>query len=68
MLAGAFSLPQAGCLWIGAMDLIPNETEAVPPPIVYLVVGFVKPLPHIWVEGNPPLPKRRTPVPVERPQ
>jgi len=46
-LAGALNLPRAGCLWIGAIDLIPEGTGFVPPPIVHLVVGFVKHLPHI---------------------
>jgi len=67
MLTGAFNLPRAGCLLIGAIDLIPEGTGVVPPPIVHLVAGFVKHLPHIWVEGSPPLPKRRTPAPAVRP-
>jgi hypothetical protein len=44
---GAFNFSQAGCLPIGAIDLIPKGTEVVPPPIVHLVTGFVKHLPHI---------------------
>jgi len=47
MLTGAFNLPRAGCLRIGAIDLIPEDTGVVPPPIVHLVAGFVKHLPHI---------------------
>jgi hypothetical protein len=47
MLAGAFNLLQAGYLRIGAIDLIPEGMEVVPPPIVHLIVGFVKHLPHI---------------------
>jgi hypothetical protein len=39
MLAGAFNLPRAGCLQIGAIDLIPKGMGVVPPPIVHLVVG-----------------------------
>jgi len=47
MLTGAFTLPRAGCLQIGAIDLIPQGTEVVAPPIVHLVAGFVEPLPNI---------------------
>jgi hypothetical protein len=47
MLTGAFNLPQAGCLQIGAIDLIPEGTGIVPPPIVHLVTGFVNHMPHI---------------------
>jgi len=47
ILTGAFNLPRAGCLRIGAIDLIPEGTGIVPPPIVHLVTGFVKHLPHI---------------------
>jgi len=46
-LAGAFNLSRAGCLRIGAIDLIPEGTGVVPPPIVHLIAGFVKHLPHI---------------------
>jgi len=46
-LAGEFNLSRSGCLQIGAIDLIPEGLEVVPPPIVHLVVGFVKHLPHI---------------------
>jgi len=67
MLAGAYKLSQAGCQRIAAIDLIPECTGIVAPPIVHLVAGFVKYLPHIWVEGCPPLPKRRTPAPAVRP-
>ena len=42
MLTGAFYLPRAGCLRIGAIDLIPEGMGVVRPPIVHLVVGFVK--------------------------
>ena len=66
-LAGAFDTSRAACLWIGAIHLIPEGTGVVPPPNVHLVVGFVKHLAHIWVEGSPLLPKRRTPVPPVRP-
>jgi hypothetical protein len=38
---GAFNLPQAGCLPIGAIDLIPDDTGVVPPPNVHFLVGFV---------------------------
>jgi len=66
-LASAFNLPQAGCLWIGAIDLIPEGTGVVPPPNVHLVADFVKDLPHISAEGCRPLPERRTPAPVVLP-
>jgi hypothetical protein len=46
-LAGAFILPRAGCLRIGAIDLIPKGTGVVPPPILHSVTGFVKHLPPI---------------------
>jgi hypothetical protein len=46
-LAGAFNLPQAGCLRFAAIDLIPEGMGVVPPPIVHLVAGFVKHLPHM---------------------
>ena len=46
-LPGAFKFPKAGCMRIGAIDLIPEATWVVPPPILHLVVGFVKHLPHI---------------------
>jgi len=62
-LAGEFHLPWAGCLRIGAIDLIPEATGVVPPTIVHLRAGFVKHLSHIWAEGSSPLPKRWTPAP-----
>jgi len=46
-LAGAFNMPRPGCLRIGAINLIPNGTGVVPPPIVHLIAGFVKHLTHI---------------------
>ena len=46
-LVGAVNLPRAGHLWIGAIDLIPKGMWVVPPPIVHLVTGCVKHLPHI---------------------
>jgi hypothetical protein len=46
-LTGAFNLPPAGCLRITVIDLICEGTGVVPPPIVHLVTGFVKHLPHI---------------------
>jgi len=45
MTAGAFILFRAGCLWIGAIDLIPKGTGVVPPSIVHLIAGFVNHLP-----------------------
>jgi len=45
--ASAFNLPRAASLWIGVIDLIPEGTGVVPSPIVHLVAGFVKHLPHI---------------------
>jgi hypothetical protein len=47
MLAGAVNLPRAGCLWIGEINLISEGSGVVPPPIVHLITGFVKHLPHI---------------------
>ena len=46
-LAGACNLPQGGCAWIGVIDLIPQGTGVVPPPIVHLIAGFVQYLPRI---------------------
>jgi hypothetical protein len=46
-LAGAFNLARGGCLLSGAIDLIPEDTGFVPPPIVHLITGFVKHLTHI---------------------
>jgi hypothetical protein len=46
-LASGFNLARAGFLRIGVIDLISEDTGVVPPPIVYLVTGFVKQLPHI---------------------
>jgi len=46
-LAGAFNLPRAGCMPIGAIDSIPEGMGVDLPPIVHLVAGFVKHLPHI---------------------
>jgi hypothetical protein len=46
-LAGAYNLPQAGCLQIGEIDLIPEGMGVVPPPIVHLVAGFITHLPQI---------------------
>jgi hypothetical protein len=47
ILTGGFNLPRVDCLWIGVIDLIPEGTGIVPPPIVHVVAGFVKHLPHI---------------------
>jgi hypothetical protein len=47
MRTGALNLPRAGCLWIGAIDLISEGTGIVPPSIAHMVAGFVKHLPHI---------------------
>ena len=46
-LSSDCNLPRAGCLRIGAIDLIPEVMGVVPPAIVHLVAGFVKHLPHI---------------------
>ena len=46
-LTSAFNLLRAGCLRIGAIDPIPEATGIVQPPIVHLVAGIVKHLPHI---------------------
>jgi len=66
-LAGEFNLSWAGWLLIGANALIPEGTGLVPPPIVHLVAGFVKRLPHIWAGGSPPLQQWWTPAPVVQP-
>jgi hypothetical protein len=47
MLAGAYNLSRAGCLQIGAIDLIPEGIGVVPPPIIHLVAGFIKHLRHV---------------------
>jgi len=47
LLSGAFNYAQRGCLKIGAINLIPEGAGVVPPPLVYLVAGFVTQLPHI---------------------
>jgi len=47
MLTRVLNLPRAGCLLIGAIDLIPEGTRIVPPAIVLLVSSFVKHLPQI---------------------
>jgi hypothetical protein len=41
-LTSALHLLQAGCLRFGAIGLIPKGTAVIPPPIVHLVMGFVK--------------------------
>jgi hypothetical protein len=46
-LAGAFNLPQAGSLRIGASDLTHEGTGVEPSPIDHLIMGFVEHLPHI---------------------
>jgi hypothetical protein len=66
-LTGAFNLPHAGFLLIGAIDLISEGTGVVPPPTVHLVAGFVKYLPHISAEGSLALPNRQNPPPAVRP-
>jgi len=63
MLAGVFNLSQTSCVQIGAIYMILEGTQVVPPLIVHLVAGFVKNLPHKWAEGCPPLSKRWTPAP-----
>jgi len=65
-LNGAFNLPRTGRLRNGAIYLIPESMGVVPPPMVHLVAGFVKHMPHIWAEGSPLLPKRRNPAPAVR--
>ena len=67
VLTGAFNLSLAGCLLIGEIFFIPEGPGVVPPVIVHLVTGFVKHLPHIWVDGRPPLPKKWTPATVVGP-
>jgi len=63
MLAVGFNLPWAGCLQTRAIHMIPEGMGVVPSPIFHLDQGCVKHLRHLWVEGSPPLPKRRTPAP-----
>ena len=46
-IAGAFNLSRAVCVRIGANHLIPDGKRVVPPPIVLLVAGLVKHLPHL---------------------
>jgi len=62
MLAGAFTLSQDSCLRIGVINLIPEGTGVVPPPIVHLIADFVKQLTHLLAERCPPLYKRWTPA------
>jgi hypothetical protein len=57
-LAGAVNLPRAGCLLISPVNLIPESTWVVSPPIVHVITDLVKYLPHIRAECCPPLPKR----------
>jgi len=58
----SLSIPRAGFLQIGVIDLFPEGTGVAPPPIVYLAVDFVKHLPHVWEEARSPLPNRQTPA------
>jgi len=56
MLTAVFNHPCTGCLPIGAIDLIPECMEVVPPPIGHLVVGIVKLLPPFmrrWLPTTP---------------
>ena len=46
-LAGVNNISQDGWLRIGGIDLIPEGMGVGPPPIVHLVAGFVKYLPHL---------------------
>jgi len=65
-LSGACNLHHTRYLWIGAIDLIPDSTGVVTPPIGRLVVGLIKHLPHISVDGCPPNPNNRNLVPEVR--
>jgi len=47
MLTGACNLSRVGCLQIGSIDMIPESTGVVLPPIVHFVKGFVNHLPQI---------------------
>jgi hypothetical protein len=58
ILAGVYNLFQAGCLWIGEINLIAECTVVVTSPIIHVIAGFVKHLPYIRAEGSLPLPKR----------
>jgi len=62
-LTGAFNFPLAGFLGIGEINLIPEGTVVIPPPIGHLVMVFVKHLPHLWADGCPPLLERQPPPP-----
>jgi hypothetical protein len=46
-LAGAFNLSEAGYRRIGAINLLPEATGVVPPPIVHLIAGCFQHLPHL---------------------
>jgi len=39
-------MPGVCCLQIGVIDLNPEGAGVVPPPIVHLVTGFLRHLPH----------------------
>jgi len=64
--SGAFIHPRAGCLQIGAIDWIPEDTGVLLPANVHVVGRFIKHSTYIWAECCPPVPKRRTPAPVVR--
>jgi len=66
-LTGACNHPWAGCLWTGAIDSIPEGKGVIPLRIVHLLTGFVKHLPHIWVEDCTPVRKRWTSASAVRP-
>jgi hypothetical protein len=46
-LNSAFNIPSAGCVGIGAINLIPDGTGVLPLSIIHFVPGFVQQLPHI---------------------
>jgi hypothetical protein len=53
ILSGGFSLHRAGCLRIGAIDLITECTGVAQPPLVHLVSEFVKHVPQLSAESCP---------------
>jgi hypothetical protein len=66
MVTSTFDLLHDGCLWIGAINLVPRSMGVVAPQIVHFVGGFIKHLPQVLAEGCPPLAKSHTPARVVR--
>jgi hypothetical protein len=68
MLTGVINIALSGFMRIGEIELIPEGTGVVPPPICHLGTGYVKLLSHQSAEGWPQVAKRRTPACAVRPQ